>query len=219
MFAYENNETTIAGNQPIYKENLPNDYNTVNELGDCFISLGQYDNAYTCYDKAAILDPDKANPYIGLGNIALQQEKLDDALTSFKVAIRLDGDMSRAYCGIAIVFQEYKEYQKAFENYLKCLEIDSDNMTALLGLFQTSCLMGSFSKVIEYLELYLQMHPEDCSVGFCLATLYMKEGKLGLSRKKLKNLTEKEPGNTDYINLLEEVEYLIEQKKATQQNV
>ena len=87
-----------------------------------------------------------------------------------------------------MVAQKKNDYEKAFEMYLKSLELDTDNLTALLGLFQTSCQMGSFAKVIYYLEVYLDMHPDDCSVMFSLAALYVKENRFEQSRKTLLNI-------------------------------
>jgi tetratricopeptide (TPR) repeat protein len=105
-----------------------------------------------------------------------------------------------------MVAQQRADYKQAFDLYLKCLELDVDNLTALLGLFQTSCQMGSFAKVIHYLELYLNMHPGDTSVMFSLAALYMRDNRLEQSRKILQDILTLEPENKDAANLLEELE-------------
>jgi tetratricopeptide (TPR) repeat protein len=136
-------------------------FEIVQELGDCHTQLGEYDQARECYEQAALLEPDEAGPYVGTGVIALQQGKLDDAEIAFRVALRLDPCSSRAYAGQAMIQQQKGHMQEAFDLYLRCLDIDSDNMTALLGLFQVSCQMGSFGRVIDYLKVYLEMHPGD----------------------------------------------------------
>jgi tetratricopeptide (TPR) repeat protein len=182
-------------------------YEALQELGDCHASVGNYAEAQKCYEKAAGLGPDEPGPYVGLGVLALQQNLLDDAEIAFRVACRLDTDCSKAYAGLAMVAQEGADYKRAFEMYLKCLELDTDNLVALLGLFQTSCQMGSFSKVIYYLDLYLKMHPGDTSVMFPLAALYMKDGRLEQSRQILMEVLSLDPDNTDAANLLEEVEH------------
>ena len=188
-------------------------YEVLKELGDCYTSTGQYEQAKTCYEKASVLGPDEAGPYVGLGVIAFQNELLDDADIAFRVACRLGSDCSQAYAGLAMVAQERADYEKAFEMYLKCLELDTDNLTALLGLFQTSCQMGSFAKVIHYLELYLSTHPDDSSVMFSLAALYVKEGRFKRSRKILLDILTLDPGNEDAANLLEEVDRNLAQTK------
>ena len=156
---------------------LTQHYEVLQELGDCYTSVGNYVQAQRCYEKAASLGPDEPGPYVGLGVVGLQKNLLDDAEVAFKVACRLDVNCAKAHCGLAMVAQQKCDYKQAFEMYLKCLELDTDNLTALLGLFQASCQMGSFAKVIYYLQLYLDMHPADISVMFSLAALYMKDGR------------------------------------------
>jgi len=186
-------------------------YEALQGLGCCHSSVGNYTQAQRCYEKAAVLGPDEPDPYVGLGVVALQKNLLDDAETAFRVARRLDVNCAKAYAGLAMVAQQRADYKRAFEMYLKCLELDTDNLTALLGLFQTSCQMGSFAKVIHYLEVYLNMHPGDTSVMFSLAALYMKDGRFEQARKKLLDVLTLDPDNKDAANLLEEVEHSLAQ--------
>jgi tetratricopeptide (TPR) repeat protein len=182
-------------------------YEVLQELGDCYASVGDYVQAQKCYEKAASLEPDEPGPYVGLGVVALQKSLLDDAEIAFRVACRLDASCARAYAGLAMVAQQRADYKRAFETYLKCLELDVDNPIALLGLFQASCQMGSFAKVIYYLEVYLNMHPGDISVMFSLAALYVKDGQLSKSRQVLLDVLALDPSREDASNLLEEVDH------------
>lgn len=188
-------------------------YEVLQELGDCYASVGNYSQAQQYYEKAAILSPDEADPYVGLGVIALQKDLLDDAEIAFRVACRLNSNCAKAYAGFAMIAQQRADYKQAFEMYLKSLELDTDNLVALLGLFQTSCQMGSFAKVIHYLEMYLNMHPGDTSVMFPLAALYMKDGKFEESKNILLNLLSLDENHKDAVNLLEEVEHSLAQAK------
>ena len=181
-------------------------FEVLQELGDRYTTVGDYTQAQQCYGKAASLSPDEPGPYIGLGLVDLQTGDLEDAEIAFRVAFRLDANCSRAYAGMGMIAQERADYEKAFEMYLKSLELDTDNLAALLGLFQTSCQMGSFAKVIHYLKLYLSIHPQDSSVKFTLAALYVKEGCFEQSRKILLDILTLNPGNDDAANLLEEVD-------------
>ncbi len=188
-------------------------YEVLQELGDCYASVGNYLQAQQYYEKAAILSPDEAGPYVGLGVVALQKNLLDDAEIAFRVACRLNANCAKAYAGFAMVAQQRADYKQAFEMYLKSLELDTDNLVALLGLFQTSCQMGSFAKVIHYLEMYLDMHPGDISVMFSLASLYMKDGRFEESKKILLDLLTLDDNHKDAANLLEEVEHSLAQAK------
>lgn len=203
----------MNSNVDIPEHALTQHYEVLRQLGDCYTAVADYSQAQQHYDKAALLAPDEALPYVGLGVIALQQGKLDDAEIAFKVAKRLDSKCAKAYGGLAMVAQQKNNFAEALELYLKCLELDNDNLTALLGLFQTSCQMGSFAKVIHYLELYLNMHSADTAVMFCLATLYMKDSKLSQAHQMLLDVVTFDPQNKDAANLLEEVEHSIAQAK------
>ena len=186
-------------------------YDVVKELGECYASVGDFDQAQRCFEKAASLGPDESAPYVGLGVVAMQQGKFEDAQIAFRVACRLDRNNSKAYCGLAMISQQNNDSQTAFDMYLKSLENDANNLTALLGLFQTSCDMGSFSKVIHYLEVYLDMHPGDMSVMFCLASLLYKDCKFTRARELLLDILALDQTNTDANNLLEEVEHSLAQ--------
>ena len=103
---------------------------------------------------------------------------------------------------MAIIHQNRNDYSAAFEMHLKCLELDTNNLVALLGLFQASCEMGTFAKIIHYLEVYLTGNPTDASVLFCLATLYAREGRLHDARRVTLKILAHEPEKEGAAKLL-----------------
>lgn len=183
------------------------EYDIVQTLGNCHATVGNDAEAQHHFAQAASLEPDEPEPYVGLGVLALQNDKLEDAEVAFRVACRLNTQCSRAYAGLAMVAQRRQDFKGAFAYYLKSLELDTDNLIALLGLFQTSCEMGTFSQITRYLELYLLAHPDDTSVMFSLAALHLKDGLLDESKRVLLSLLAQDPLNTDAQDLLEEVEH------------
>jgi tetratricopeptide (TPR) repeat protein len=102
--------------------------------------------------------------------------------------------------------QQRADYPRAFDFYLKSLDRDTDNLVALLGLFQTACQMGSFDKVIHYLKVYLDRHPGDVSVLFCLATLYSHDGLLDEATAAIQTILTLDPSNAEAAQLLAGVE-------------
>ncbi|MFH1613547.1 MAG: tetratricopeptide repeat protein, partial [Planctomycetota bacterium] len=83
---------------------LPGIYRTLVELGRCYLAAGKLGEAQHCYEKAAVVAPDEAAPYVGLGLIALENSNLSDAEIAFKVARRLDSRCAEAYCGLGTVY-------------------------------------------------------------------------------------------------------------------
>ena len=175
-------------------------------MGDCHAALADYPKARQYYLQALALARNEAGPYVGLGAIAMQQGQLTEAIASFNLALNMDDASAQAYGGLAMAYQQLKQYPRAQQMYLKCLELDSDNLIALLGLFQTSCQMGTFARIIYYLELYLAAHPDDTAVLFCLATLYAREGELAKARQALVTVLALEPDKPEASQLLAQVQ-------------
>jgi len=172
------------------------------QMADCYAVASDSELAERHYRAASALSPALAAPYVGLGAMALQVGQIEQALQFFKTATELQPDCGEAYSGLAIIHQKRQDYSAAFEMHLKCLELDTDNLVALLGLFQTSCEMGTFSKIIHYLEVYLTRNPTDTSVLFCLATLYAREGRLREARRVTLKILAHEPAKEGAANLL-----------------
>ena len=184
-----------------------NPFELVQKLGDCYTSVGQYEQAQEQYEQAAQMAPDEPGPYIGLGVIAFQNDQIEQADLLFRVAVRLAPNNTKAVTGLAMVHQKQGHFQEAFQWYMKSLELDINNLTAILGLFQSSCQMGSFSEVTHYLEVYIQNHPNDTAVLFTLGALYAKDSEFLKAKCVLDRLIELDPQNTDAESLLDEVQY------------
>ncbi len=157
-------------------DSLPETWRVIRELGDLHAGRSDFAMARECYLLAHCLAPKEPEPLVRFGVLAIQSDELDSAQQAFDKARLLDPKYPEAYNGSAMVLQMRKDYPAAFEMYMKSLELNPDNLTALLGLFQTSCQMGTFSKIIHYLEVYLTRHPGDADVLACLDTLYESEG-------------------------------------------
>lgn len=188
-------------------------YEELKEMGDCYVAVENYPEAQRCYRQAAVLAPNEAGPFMGLGVVAMQNNRYDEAMQVFQTASTIDPDCSEAYSGMAMIHQEQGKFPQAFEMYLRCLELDSNNMLALLGLFQASCQMGTFSKIIHYLELYLDAHPSDHSVLFCLASLYAREGQLIQAKQALLAVLAGDANKSEARELLEDIDCKLQRNR------
>ena len=184
---------------------LDQHFEVLKELGDCYAAMDEHERARQYYLQAASMAPEQPAPYVGLGVIDLQTGRLDDARRAFKLACQMDPRCAEAYGGLAMIYQQAEDYPAALEMYLRCLELDTENLVALLGLFQTSCQMGSFAKIIHYLRVYLDRHPGDTSVLFCLASLYAKQGELAQARELVLDVLALEPDKAEAASLLAQI--------------
>ena len=172
------------------------------QMGDYYAVASDCGLAERYYRAAVALSPRRAEPFVALGAMALELGQHEQAKDFFETATELEDDCDEAYSGLAIIHQKRQDYSSAFEMHLKCLELDTNNLVALLGLFQASCEMGNFSKIIYYLEVYLGGNPTDTSVLFCLATLYAREGRLYDARRVAQEILTHEPEKEGAARLL-----------------
>jgi tetratricopeptide (TPR) repeat protein len=184
-------------------------YEVLKELGDRYAAVRCHPQARRCYQQASAIAPDRPEPHLALGAIALQTDDLVEAMKCLGFAAALDPRCTEAYGGLAMVHQRRGDYSAAFDMYLKCLELDGDNLVALLGLFQTSRQMGSFAKIIYFLERYLAKHPGDASVLFCLATLHARDGELLKARDDLQAVLAAEPDRVEAAWMLQQIDQAI----------
>jgi tetratricopeptide (TPR) repeat protein len=189
----------------LVEEGLDQRYEVLKELGDCHASLGNFDRARHCYAEASLLAPNRAGPHVGRGVVAIQMGCLAEAKEAFGEALSVDDHCAEAWCGLAMLEHQRQDFARAFDLYLKCLDKNSENLVALLGLFQTSCQMGTFAKVIHYLELYLDRHMGDVSVHFCLATLYARDNRLSEAADTLDRILTLDPAHAEAMALRKEV--------------
>jgi len=183
-----------------------------NPLAGCAKDLGSYHHvlfklagpASQCRTDE-LHDGYSAETHLDAGAAAMQNGLLAEAAGAFRRALAADPRCAEAYGGLAMVYQQSREYPAALEMYLKCLELDGDNLIALLGLFQTSCRMGSFARIIHCMQVYLRSHPDDASVLFCLGSLYAREGRFLEAGNALRRVLALNPENTEAVELMAKV--------------
>jgi tetratricopeptide (TPR) repeat protein len=187
-------------------------YERLKDMGDCCTIAGDLGQAQQHYSEAVECEPRRAEAYVGLGAVAMAQGRPLDAQRYFRRALELDARCPEAYAGLALIHQDDGDFRGAFDMYLRCLEYNSDHLLALLGLFQVSCQMGTFSMIVRYLKLYLQRQGDDVAVLFCLATLHARGGALKAAREVAMRVLALEPTHTEAMALLERIQLAIRQE-------
>ena len=104
------------------------------DLGDIYHQLDEFNNAVACYEKALKLHQDnndvlhEGNSYLGLGYLSLRQGKIDEALMLYQSAIRCHEEVNTPlrlgsdYDGLGQVYMQQNrsiEAESAFQNALK----------------------------------------------------------------------------------------------------
>ena len=164
------------------------DYEINNELGECYLFMGDYDKAADYYRKAATAPNCGAAPYMGLATIAIQHGEYDNALTLYKKALSVENN-GKAHCGIGLVLMEQGKAQEAFDAFAQSLDMAKDGIVALNGMLRTAYAAGCVDKVVPYLEAAIaaDVQPEALRITLagCLIHLDRKDEARALLEKVL----------------------------------
>ena len=101
--------------------------------GTAFKEFKRYNDAFAAFDKAAILDPGLAEPWLGRADLFFELKRQDEALTACDKALALKPDLDCAWACRGNVLTELKRHDEAFAAYDKAVEITPD-LPGIAGL-------------------------------------------------------------------------------------
>jgi len=94
---------------------------TLNLLAVVHTSLGRYDAALACYDRALALRPDFVQALSNRGAVLKKMQRHDEALQSFDRALGFQPEHVEVLNNRAGVLQEIGRYDEALEGYDRAL--------------------------------------------------------------------------------------------------
>lgn len=105
-----------------------------NNLGNCYITDGDYDNARHYLEMSVELAPKLAEGRSNLGNVYIQIGQYRKAITQLKEAIKINPDDAKAYINLGNAYLYSDNVMLAINQYLKATKIDAKNPDAYIGL-------------------------------------------------------------------------------------
>ena len=88
-------------------QDLPDDAELHNSLGDALLEIGKVDDAITHCQRALQIRPDDAQAHLNLGNALLHKGRVDDAITHYQKALQINPAFAMAHNNLgAVLWQE-----------------------------------------------------------------------------------------------------------------
>ncbi len=176
------------------------------ELGECYTQTGDVQAAYRNYFQARNHAPDNPQPYICLGQLALQEERWEQAQIFLAKALELDGREDKALSGLGAALLKTGNKAAAWDEFQQALKINPENREALLGLAQAADDPGQLSLAAEHLQRHLQIILVDFPVLLSLAKVLVRQGKIPEAQEALRKVLLFYPDNRDALALNQELE-------------
>jgi tetratricopeptide (TPR) repeat protein len=143
-------------------------------------SLGRYDEAIECYDKALELNPQDADAWSGKGGCLMTMGRYEEAVNYYNTALEINPQHTMAWSGKGGCLICLGRYNEAIECYDKALELNPKD--ALAWHSKGSCLMSlrRFRQAIECFDRALKISPQYAQTWFVKG---VAEHQLGLRRE------------------------------------
>lgn len=127
----------------------------INNVGVVLEAMDSLEASENKYLRAVELNPDYADAWYNLGNVARKQGKANQALEYYSHARKLEGVSEDVETSRASLLVELGRYREAFQTYNNLIELDSTNVSALLGAGDVLWKEGRKSLAKKYYLRYL----------------------------------------------------------------
>ena len=127
-------------------EKFPNHPFAWTVLGAVFNQTGKLDLALTACQKAAMLEPGKAEAHNNLGNTLLKLGRLEEAEKSCRQAIALEPKNALAHNNLGQILFRLQRLDEAEDAFRNALSIKQDYVQAYFNLGNTLKMMGKLEE-------------------------------------------------------------------------
>ena len=202
-------ELLLKDQETVVQTVIPEAYRA-NQQGKYLQGLATVDSqnqAIEYFNKARQIDPDFAEPLVGLANanlmLALNMSAIDRSL-GFKraygyveEALGLDSNQADAYVARALIKQlQSRDYLGAEIDLKRALEIDPNNFTALRRLGTIHGYYGRFNDAMDAFQTIIEYDPLNTQTYSNYSMNALAAGDLDLAEQTIRKVLEFKPEST-----------------------
>jgi tetratricopeptide (TPR) repeat protein len=159
---------------PVYHEYLENEnesFEAMTCLAECYEKINDFALARKYYQEAIELAPDFADPWFGLGVIALNSGNSDESLIYLRKAVRLDDENPEIWFLLGKAQYSKGEKKEAFKCFREALNLDSSYYEVWTDIGKIIIADGYISKALPYLERVYKITGDVPGINYLLASL------------------------------------------------
>jgi len=159
-----------------YIENEPDSFEAMTYLAECYEKTKDLVLARKYYHEAIDLAPDYADPWFGLGIIALESGTPDDSLIFLRKAVRLDDENPEIWYMLGKAHYAKNEKKAALRCFRESLKLDAYYSEVWSDLGRIILYDGFMDKALPYLEKAYKVIGDVPGINYLLASFYLHEG-------------------------------------------
>ena len=159
-----------------YIENEDDSFEAMTYLAECYEKTGDFVMARKYYQEAIDLAPEFADPWFGLGILALSADNIDDSLLYFRKAVRLDEENHEYWHFLGQAYLKSGEKKEAVRCFCEALRLNAYCNETWSDLGKIIFDEGFAEKAIPYLEKAYKVTGDVPGISYLLASLFLHLG-------------------------------------------
>ena len=155
----------------------PNDAEAWNNGAVVWQKLGKLDDARKFVNRAIVLNPEYAQAFFNLGNLAGMQREPEVAAAAYKQSIALNPDHAPSYSNLGrLMMATGGNGAEAAKLFRQVLKLAPDYADAHLNLGNALQSMGNFEQALSQYQQAIELFPNDVRLAHNLGSLYLEMG-------------------------------------------
>ena len=190
---YKNSVGALLRAQNINKMTAEQSFEIHKALGNCYLSMGQLNNAEAHYRKAYEANPSSDILHINIGSLALKRGDPSTSLLHYKESIRLNPKNSSAQTGAGLAYLSLGNKELAHDCFVAALNINIHDVTALYHVVKCSYELKKFDAAVVILEKYIRHNPVNSNILYSYSGILFHQQKFKLALEECEKLISLNP--------------------------
>jgi len=171
----------------------PENYESLNNLGNVLRELGKFDESSATLKKAIALNPQFFQAHYNLGMVYGVLEQFENAEQSFLAAIKIKPDFADAYNYLGNIYKTQNRLQQAVEAYGKALNAMPNYAEVHNNLGNTQLSLGKLDEAEQSFNRALKLVPGSPDFLGNLGALYLRQGRLSQAENCYRQAIQEQP--------------------------
>lgn len=186
----------VQSAEPLAREELGR---VLCERASLEVDANATDAARVSFEEARQLAPDLADPWVGIGSLALHSGDALAAERAFRDALAREKS-ARVWCGLGLALAAQGRGREALAPFESALDLEADRLAAVYGLVQAGFQCGELAIAERRVAAFVELHSGNLDLVFTLAGLRFQLGDHAGAREMVDRIELFKP---DYPGLVE----------------
>jgi tetratricopeptide (TPR) repeat protein len=162
-------------------------------LGDCHLSLSQYEEAAKAYEREVGVNPSFFEAHLNLGVSYDKLKRYDDAVKAYEQAMRLRPDEADVHLNLGAAYDRLGRYQDAIAAYREVIRLRPNDADAYLNLGTACVRQRRWPEAEEAYKQALTLKTEWPQAYYGLGTVYQQTDRAASAEDAYKQAIRLQP--------------------------